>query len=446
MFDPHCTQVRTRQGCAHDVVGISAGCSMTGASLPPSSSGIPAVPFDACFPSYGKRSLAELLPSVASAMGVSRFSNTLEIAAASRMCVLLVDGLGWRNLLRERASAPFMSQLIAQVEDDGSFNGRGAGTTTGLGSYELGRSVMTAGFPTTTSVSLTSLGTGSPSGYHGLVGYALRVPGSHQLMNLLRWNAQVEPERWQPHPTMFQRLATDDIACFHVAAGAFRNSGLTRAAFRGARFWGVETPGDLISAAAAATRAAPRSLVVAYAPDLDRTGHLRGCYSLAWREQLAMIDRMAERLVAALPEGSLFVITGDHGMVDVAKETRIDLDAPPYEDLSGAIAMLGGEPRMRHLYAQPGAAKDLLAGCRELFADRVWTLERDEAISLGLFGASVSQDVAGRMGDLLVLSGPTTALVASTREHRESRLIGMHGSLSADEQHIPLLIVPGGEG
>ena len=45
-------------------------------------------------------------------------------------------------------------------------------------------------------------------------------------------------------------------------------------------------------------------------------------------------------------------------MVDVAPEDRIDVD--PIPALLDGVALLGGEPRARHVYTVPGATDDVL--------------------------------------------------------------------------------------
>ena len=76
----------------------------------------------------------------------------------------------------------------------------------------------------------------------------------------------------------------------------------------------------------------------------------------------------AEQLAAALPRGCVLHVTADHGMVDVPAADRIDADAVP--ELRHGVSLLGGEARARHVYAQPGAAADVLAAWTETLARR----------------------------------------------------------------------------
>jgi hypothetical protein len=173
-----------------------------------------------------------------------------------------------------------------------------------------------------------------------------------------------------------------------------------------------------------------------YTGDLDSTGHAWGCTSAAWRFQLAHVDRLAEQLAGALPAGTALHVTADHGMVDVPPSERIDADLIPA--LRDGVALLGGEPRARHVYAVPGATADVLAAWRATLGDRAWTVSRDEAIDAGWFGPVVA-GVTDRIGDVVAAARGSSAVVATVAEPRESRLIGMHGSLTPAEQRVPLL-------
>jgi hypothetical protein len=100
--------------------------------------------------------------------------------------------------------------------------------------------------------------------------------------------------------------------------------------------------------------------------------------------------------------------------------------------------VLGGEPRARHVYAEPGAAADVLAAWQATLGHRAWTVSRAEAIDAGWFGP-VNVSIADRIGDVVAAARGSSAVVATTAEPRESRLIGMHGSLTPADQRVPLL-------
>jgi hypothetical protein len=363
-------------------------------------------------PAYGRSTLADLSRSLLASAGVPGEENTLGLPSASRVCLLVVDGLGWELLRGNAAAAPFLSGLA-----------------------DKGRH-LTAGFPATTATSLGSLGTGRPPGQHGLLGYQVRVPGTGRLLNALRWDKAVDPTAWQPGTTIFERAAAGGVEAYRVAAGAFRESGLSVAAMRGARYLAADTPGALVARTVSALSSPSAAFAMVYTGDLDATGHVWGCGSAAWRFQLGHVDRLAEQLAGSLPAGTALHVTADHGMVDVPAEQRVDVDASPV--LRSGVALLGGEPRARHLYVEPGAAADVHAAWQEHLGDEFCVVRREQAVADGWFGP-VDPRVADRIGDVIVTPIAASAVVATAAEPRESALVGMHGSLTSADQLVPLL-------
>jgi hypothetical protein len=362
-------------------------------------------------PAYGTASLADLAESLLASLS-GEGPNALGLTPARRACLLIVDGLGWEALRDHQAAAPFLSEL--------AFNG----------------TPLSCGFPSTTVTSISSLGTGRPPGEHGMLGYQVAVPGTGALLNGLRWDAKIDPAIWQPLPTIFDRAEAAGITTSHVTAESLRRTGLSRAAFRGARFRPANSIGALAAVAASVLHDSERALVTVYHSELDGTGHDFGTLSEAWNFQLAHVDKLAEQIAGSMPPGTALYVTADHGMVNVPEQDRIDADQVPA--LREGIALLGGEPRARHLYAKPGATADVLATWREVLGDRAWVLTRDESIKDGWFGP-VSPEMAPRIGDVVAAMAGTAAVVATKAEPRESAVTGMHGSLTPAEQLIPAL-------
>ena len=204
-------------------------------------------------PSYGESSLADLSASLLASLTENHGANVLGLPETGRACLLLIDGLGLELLRAHQAAAPFLAEL--------AFNSR----------------PLTAGAPSTTVTSLGSLGTGLPPVTHGMVGYQVAVPGTGRLLNGLRWPQDIDPVGWQPLPTIFERAKSAGIAAINVSPRAYRDSGLTRAALRGADYRPADSLGALAAIAGAALGEADRTLVLAYHGDLDSTGTCTGC-------------------------------------------------------------------------------------------------------------------------------------------------------------------------
>jgi hypothetical protein len=367
-------------------------------------------------PAYGGRSLADLLPSVAAALGtvVAGWEEPpLALPASASYVVFLVDGLGADLLAAHSHAAPYLSSLLTS------------------------ETVGTAGVPSTTATSLTSLGTALTPGGHGVVGFTSRVPGSDRLLNALFWDKDIDPLQWQPHRTGFQSLAAAGVQVTTVNKREFRGSGLTLAAQRGGDWVNADRVGERVAGAVTAAAVRP-SLTYLYDGDLDWTGHRYGVASAQWLQQLAIIDAEAEQLRDALPSHARLVVVADHGMVDAADSTRrIDLDEDPaYRD---GVVLIGGEARFRHVYCAAGAVADVRARWQGLLGEAALVLTRDEAIARGWFGP-VSAPVLPRLGDVIAAARADWGMFSSADFPYELRLVGLHGSLTPVEMRIPLLV------
>ncbi|MBS44089.1 MAG: alkaline phosphatase family protein [Nocardioides sp.] len=380
-------------------------------------------------PAYGSRSLGDVLPAVARALGSPlrggpggpEVDGALVLPSAPSYVVFLVDGLGARLLERHAHAAPYLASLL---EESGGATGAGSGT---------------AGVPSTTATSLTSLGTSLTPGTHGVVGFTARVPGTDRLLNHLQWDtALVDPVDWQPHETTFAALADAGVRVTQVNKREFDGSPLTTASARGADFVGADKVGERIAAAVESStpRGAP-ALTYLYDPDLDWTGHRHGVASSAWLQQLAMVDAEAEQLRDALSPDRRLLVVADHGMVDCPPEARTDVDQ--HLALLDGVAVLGGEARFRHLYCRSGAVDDVVATWREHLGDRADVLTRADAVARSWFGPATAA-VRPRLGDVVVACHGDHGIFSSERFDYETRLVGLHGSLTDDEMRIPLLV------
>jgi hypothetical protein len=374
----------------------------------------------AMMPAYDASGLAGVLPAVVRSLGFGDTGGApgfgLDLPPARRAVVVLVDGLGY-DLLRQRSGhAPFLRGLLPTA-------------------YRL-----SAGFPSTTATSMGTFGTGLPPGSHGLVGYEVLVPGEDRLLNELSWDNGPEPRLWQPCQTVFERAVADGAAVIRIGPGFFDGSGLTNAALRGGTFTAARSLDDRVDSALAALRGNKRALVYLYWGELDKVGHVHGCQSWEWGDELELIDRGLARLVAGVPSDTAVHVTADHGMVDAPHAQRIDLARDA--DLAGGVRHVGGEARSLQLYCEPGSTRDVLATWRERLAARAWVLSRDEAVAQGLFGA-VREHVLPRIGDVIVAMRDNFAIVDSrTARPALLALLGLHGSLTPAEMAIPLLQVP----
>lgn len=362
-------------------------------------------------PDYGGHCLNQVLPDALALL--TGQPTVLPYPTAHRVVVVLVDGLG-RDILAEYAgAAPFLAQMTPIVPDG-----------------------IDAVFPSTTPVSITSLGTGLTPGEHGVVGQSFWLPEADQMLFPLRWRDRPEPLAVQPEPTVLQTATAAGIAVTVVSERAFAGSGLTAVALRGGHYFGTDSAGAAVMALAAAAAEPPPTLTYGYFSNVDKSGHVYGAGSDQWLLDLEYTDRALADLAQRLPRDTLLLVTGDHGMVNCPDDARIDVDNPA---LHAPLRGLAGEPRMRHLYLKPGhSAEQTAALWRRHLGEAAVVVTRTEAIDAGWFGP-VATGIDDRIGDVLALPTGDGALVSARFDAIVSSLRGQHGGLSARELRVPLL-------
>ena len=366
-------------------------------------------------PPYGSGTLADVLPSAARLLGVPGYSDVLDLGASDAsgsgpeaVTVLLVDGLGWWPWQGAIDSTPTLASMT--------------------------RRRLSTTVPSTTPTALASLGTGLPPGAHGIVGAAFRLPEDDSLLHPLSWSDGPHPVATQPEPTVFERVASAGVPVMRIGARAYAESGLTRAVLRGGSYSGCDSVDEIVDAIAGHRT----GLAYAYLPDLDRTGHVHGVDSSEWRAGLVAVEEMVARILERLGEDHLLVVTADHGMVDCPVSARISVESLPGADRVVAIA---GEPRLRHIYCQPGSVDLLQRSWQEAVAERAVVLTREQVLSQGLLGPA-DPDYADRVGDIVMIARGDTVLVSEV-DPIVSGLVGQHGSVTEAEMDIPLLLARG---
>ena len=369
-------------------------------------------------------SLADVMPSIAASLGVG-ISDPLGLPPTRDAVLMLVDGLGAELIRHHADDAPTLAAMTTRM--------------------------ISAGFPATTATSLTSLAVGAPCSTHGIVGYSFRLApedgGPATSFNPLRWTTGSAsgpsaldlhpPREVQTRASLMEELAADGVEVNYVMREDFRESGLTRAAFRAE---GVYRPAISLAEIREQVRAAVgspapyRRFVYAYFSDLDIIGHIHGPGSPEWRASLREVDRFVADLATDLPADCSLLVTADHGMVSA--ETVVDLDAD--DALTGGVAVVAGEARVRHIYAHAGAEADVLQSWRAGLGDKARVLTREQALDERLFGDG--RDHADRIGDVIAIAADGVVLTRPEHEPMESTMAGHHGANTAAEQHIPLIV------
>jgi hypothetical protein len=183
-----------------------------------------------------------------------------------------------------------------------------------------------------------------------------------------------------------------------------------------------------------------RKYVYAYWPGLDNIAHVHGIGSPNAWQHLEQFDHSFGSLLRELRgTDTAVVVTADHGFVDVPKERVVHMDDHP--ELADCLSLpLCGEPRIAYCYVKPGRSECFESYVSSELAEQMSLCVSQNLIDEGFFGPGPRHpQLAHRVGDYTLLLKESYMIKDQLPGEHDLELIGMHGGLSTDELHVPLV-------
>ena len=384
-------------------------------------------------PNYHDGSIVNLMQSILTGLGAPGAGGVHghladlgpeEIADAGHVVLLVIDGLGRSQL--ESGAAPALREAL--------------------------RSTMTSVFPSTTASAVTTFLTGLAPAEHAVTGWFTWLREFGTIVAPLPFTTRaggaglaslgLAPADVFTGPTVFERVRAD---CHAVQPARLAGSAYSRTHTRGATPWGFERLDELDGVIVDIVHGARRrrACVYAYWPLLDTLSHKHGAASRRARRHLAEIDALFNRLRAGLAgTGALLVVTADHGFVDTRPESRLDAGAVP--GLAEKLAIpLCGEPRAAFCYVQGAHYADFERYAGEALDGAARVVESASMIADGWFGlADPHPRLSERTGDYTLVMRDGYAIRDWIPGEKRLRQVGVHGGVSHEEMHVPLVVVP----
>jgi predicted AlkP superfamily pyrophosphatase or phosphodiesterase len=184
-----------------------------------------------------------------------------------------------------------------------------------------------------------------------------------------------------------------------------------------------------------------RALFVAYWSKVDTISHVYGpsaefvldeIDNFAYSFEHAFLNRLSGQAL----EGTLFLLTADHGHVDTPLAHTVYLRDHP-ELRSRLVMDPTGEPRAAYLYVRQGQMDAVCAYIEARLGDKFAVLDSQAALETGLFGGgSIAPEAQYRIGDLLVLPRRNDIF---WERNEAPHTLGRHGGLTAPEMLVPLM-------
>ena len=344
----------------------------------------------------------------------------------ARVVFIYFDAFGWRFLERH-ADHPLFAE--AEVERWSSM------------------------FPSTTTVHSTTIHSGLPLGEHGLYEWNVFEPQLNRLVTPL-WFAFAGDEPGSllasgltihdlfPRETLYRRLLPVPS---HIALpSGIAHSPASGVLLADAVIHGFDDNRAGLEGLAAAIAGEERAYGTIYFPDADALMHMVGPDD---PNVAALMEETVDAIAATRwPEGTLVLLSADHGMEAISPERTAYVNVVWPELAQHLETGADGKP-----LAPAGSCRDLfLHVLPERLDDVVAELGRrldgvadvrpvEELLAEGLFGENVGEALTRRLANLVVLPAPGEAVYWLEPGRFEQRFLGQHGGLTANEMEIPLI-------
>lgn len=339
----------------------------------------------------------------------------MDLPRVDRVCVVLIDGLGYHQLTQRLGHVPTIRSV--------------AGAD--------GIECVTTVAPSTTAAALTSFATAAPPGQTSMLSYSLHDRRSRSTFDLISFrNSAVCAQNWQTHPTLFERLTQEEAEqCVLIVDPKHEGSGLTMAAWRGVISRYARRLEDRVDVAVRELKTG-KKLAYLYWGNLDHKGHVYGANSQHWLSELEYVDACFAQLLHSLPRETLVILVADHGMVE--DRDKVDIAHVPH--LNRGVEAIAGEERGFHVYCAEEETESLAERWREYFSQRAWVLTRQQLAASHLFG-EMTPHAYEAMGNVMCFARESLGVVDSRALSAHAlKLRGVHGSFTAEEMHVPWIV------
>lgn len=412
--------------------------------------GAPPLPEGFVWPRYEGLSVGNLAATVGQALGAT-LPGVLPplrgdllgglLDGARRVVLVVIDALGWETLQDVMARHPdlIFHRLAAQ-----------------------GRLwPVTTTFLSTTNSVLSAIHTGRSPAEHGLLAYSLFLREWQMAVEsitfspihrpftgtLAEWG--FEAETFLPVPAIGQLLAVQGIASCALTHDRFVKTPLSLMHHRGMQdVFGYATASDFwltLRRILEQHRDEP-CFVSAYWSAVDTLAHRLGPLDESADAEIVSLALLMEeiffdRLTPAAREGTLLLLTADHGQITTPPESAILLDQHP--TLLDALFLPPlGEGRAPFFYVRNGKYDVVRQYLNEHFAGQFAFFSQDEILRSGLLGPGVpGVETRHRLGDIVGIAMGDAYFAPDAESVKNKPMLGRHGSLTPQEMLVPLLAV-----
>ena len=376
--------------------------------------------------------------------GFAGLPNRIKDALASgnydAVVLFLVDGLGWRFFERFQ-EAPFLKRIARH------------------GRIEK----LISQFPSTTAAHLTTIHTGwtvGQSGVHEWIYYeplvdAMITPLLFSYAGL--WERDllkptgVQPAFFYPRGMFYPELKQMGVQPYVFGMREYTPSTYSNVVMEGAELRSFKTLSEaLVNLGILLEDLRQPAYVHLYFDRIDTIGHEYGPNAPQTEAEIETLLLMMEYYFERVFRGKkrvLFLMTADHGQVEVDPKTTIFLNTNSHfagiqrflkTNLKGQLLVPAGSPRDMFFYIKDDLLEEAQAFLTPRLEGKADVVRTEALIKEGYFGPEVSSRFRERVGNLVILPYRYEAVWWYEKGKFEQRFYGHHGGLTPQEMETVL--------
>ncbi|MHA1126901.1 MAG: alkaline phosphatase family protein [Candidatus Heimdallarchaeota archaeon] len=313
-------------------------------------------------------------------------------------------------------------------------------------------------YPTITSTAMVSIHLGEMPIDHGIVGQRIRFEEIDNVVDTLtlrtkqlavgdleQYGINAKKWLWSKNPIP----EDSNIDRIHLIESHITKSGLSHFINENVHTIGYSSHIDNFAAAKKIleTPSVNRRFLVLYSAAVDSITHRYTTSSSVLKNEIQNIEslffKMLKDLDPKVAEKTAIFITADHGQENLHQKNKITITHEEEDELADLLKTRGRSGRVMHLFSKEGKHEETVDWFDEKLGDKGIIITPKNYHKLMGKGAD-SQRVIERIGDIQIILGKNAAMFfGHSGEYDPNYHLGLnatHGSLSADELSVPLLL------
>ncbi len=376
--------------------------------------------------------------------GFAGIPNRITDAFASgnydAVILFFIDAFGWRFFERFQ-DAPAIKRIAAQ------------------GSIQK----LTSQFPSTTAAHVTTIHTGLPVGYTGVHEWIYYEPQLDMLITPLLFSHAGTKEREKlkatgaqpavlyPRGIFYPELKKMGVASYMFGLHEYTPSTYSRAVMEGAEMRSFKTLTEaFVNISLLLEKQTRPTYIHLYFDKIDAIAHEYGPNAPQTEAEIETFLLMLDHYLTQLAKPHkriLFLMTADHGSVEVDPKTTIYLnrDANVHgiaefirPNLKGRLLVPAGSARDMFLYIKNDWLDEAQAFLAKRLEGKADVVKTETLIAENYFGADTSSRFRERVGNLVILPYRYESVWWYEKDTFEMKFRGHHGGLTPQEMETIL--------